>query len=239
MISSKTSNILKRQIIVQSQHLNLFPKNPNAFKVNNDNKIQWKNIIIICSEIPFSKNTYHKETSQLIWFETHYNWLVSTWYEFLVKDIFGQTLTLLLYLRLNLAVHQSWSSMNALFTFNSRNVSIGLKKTVNTYFGIYCAVTRKKWQFLIRLPLWFQSLVSFKVVCDRATCKWNFGKKIVKTTSSKNFLFFDYFCLQTVSHRKSKSVTIFWKVAVNNDFAKLNGKKPIKIKSRISFHDFQ
>ena len=111
-----------------SQHLNLFPKNPNAFKVNNDNKIQWKNIIIICSEIPFSKNTYHKETSQLIWFETHYNWLVSTWYEFLVKDIFGQTLTLLLYLRLNLAVHQSWSSMNALFTFNSRNVSIGLKK---------------------------------------------------------------------------------------------------------------
>ena len=51
-----------------------------------------------------------------------------------MKDIFGQTLTLLLYLRLNLAVHQSWSSMNALFTFNSRNVSIGLKKTVNTYF---------------------------------------------------------------------------------------------------------
>ena len=103
----------------------------------------------------------------------------------------------------------------------------------------YILRSGKKWQFLIRLPLWFQSLVSFKVVCDRATCKWNFGKKIVKTTSSKNILFFDYFCLQTVSHRKSKSVTIFWKVAVNNDFAKLNGKKPIKIKSRISFHDFQ
>ena len=38
----------------------------NAFKVNNNNNIQWKNITIICSKILFSKNSDHIETSQLI-----------------------------------------------------------------------------------------------------------------------------------------------------------------------------
>ena len=56
-----------RKIIIQSQHSNLFPNNLNAFKVYNiNNNIQWKNIVKVCSEILFSKNSYHIETSQLI-----------------------------------------------------------------------------------------------------------------------------------------------------------------------------
>ena len=55
-----------RKILVQSQHSNLFPNNLNAFKVFNNNNIHWRNIVIVCSEIPFSKNSYHIETSQLI-----------------------------------------------------------------------------------------------------------------------------------------------------------------------------
>ena len=37
----------------------------NAFKVNNNNRIQWQKKI--CLEIPFSKKSYHIEISQLIW----------------------------------------------------------------------------------------------------------------------------------------------------------------------------
>ena len=56
-----------RKIIIQSQHSNLFSNNLDAFKVyNNNNNIQWKNIVKACSEILFSKNSYHIETSQMI-----------------------------------------------------------------------------------------------------------------------------------------------------------------------------
>ena len=64
MISSKTSNILITNTC-SKQHSKLFPNNLNVFKVKSNNNIQWKNIITVCSEIPFSKNSYHIETSQL------------------------------------------------------------------------------------------------------------------------------------------------------------------------------
>ena len=66
LISSKTPNILKWNTCSKSA-LRSFPKNLNALKVNNNKNIQWKNIIIVFSEIPFSKNSYRTEASQLIW----------------------------------------------------------------------------------------------------------------------------------------------------------------------------
>ena len=40
--------------------------------------------LVICSEIPFSKNSYHMETSPMICFA---NWMVSIWYKFSLKGI--------------------------------------------------------------------------------------------------------------------------------------------------------
>ena len=76
LISSKTSskfhvNFQEKYLFKVFLHLNLFPKNLNAFKVNNNNNIQG-------SEIPFSKSSC---------FEKRYNWLVSVWHKFLMKSV--------------------------------------------------------------------------------------------------------------------------------------------------------
>ena len=73
-----------------------------------------KNIIIVCSEMRFSKTSYHIETSQLASVTINQNQSAlqltgfSISYEFLGKGITEQTLKLLLYFLSNLAIHQSW-----------------------------------------------------------------------------------------------------------------------------------
>ena len=67
---------------------------------------------------------------------------------------------------------------------------------------------------------WLQGFkVSFlsKTDCDRATCSEIIEKKFVKSTS---FLKTCFLFLQLVRHRKSKPVTMFWKVAVSKNVTK-------------------
>ena len=54
-----------------------------------------ENMIIVCSEMRFSKTSYHVETSQLT--------------SVTMKGISEQTLKLHLYFLSNLAIHQSWT----------------------------------------------------------------------------------------------------------------------------------
>ena len=48
-----------------------------------------------------------------------------------------------------------------------------------------------------------------------------------------------YFFFQTVSHCKSKPVTMFWKTVINKIFSKLIGKDLIRIKSFTPSQDFR
>ena len=74
-----------------------------------------KNIIIVCSEMRFSKTSYQIETSHLASDTINQNQSelqltgFSISYEFLGKGITEQTLKLLLYFLSNLAIHQSWT----------------------------------------------------------------------------------------------------------------------------------
>ena len=73
-----------------------------------------KNMIIVCSEMRFSKTSY-VETSQLTSVTINQNQSASQLtgfsisYEFLGKVISEQTLKLHLYFLSNLAIHQSWT----------------------------------------------------------------------------------------------------------------------------------
>ena len=64
LVIFKVWNILKTKTCSKLE-LNLFPNNLNALKISNNSNTQWKNIIIVCSEILFSKNSHHIESSQL------------------------------------------------------------------------------------------------------------------------------------------------------------------------------
>ena len=120
-----------------STQTSLFSNNLNAFEVNNDNKIQWKNIIINCSEITFSKNSYHIETSQLICKPlqlTGFYIRVSS--ERCLRTDYKTTFV---FSHLPRAHDLTWQyinpghSINALCAFNLGIVSVGWK-TVNIYF---------------------------------------------------------------------------------------------------------
>ena len=66
----------------------------STFKINNNNNIQWENIIIVYFQIPFSKISYHRDDLQSV---TNY-WSL---YEVLVKGVSEETLELLLLFHLS------------------------------------------------------------------------------------------------------------------------------------------
>ena len=108
-----------------------------------------------------------------------------------------------------------------------------VKSRVSVYFTLWL---RGNYTFLLD---WLHHFNVSKINCDRTTCKWSYQRKVIKTISSSNFLLSYFFLLQTVSHCKSKPVTMFWKTAVNKDFAKLEGKNLVSIKSWNPSQDFQ
>ena len=50
-----------------------------------------KTCAIVCSEISFSRNSYHVKASKVITLQI--NWPISIWYDFLLKGVSEQTLS--------------------------------------------------------------------------------------------------------------------------------------------------